>query len=186
MAAGLRHRLIAGAIGGIVGTAAMTMAMRRLHARLPAEERYPLPPREITERVVSGGSEADLEDLSLASHVAFGAVTGSMMAGLRILGPVGGSGWGVLVWLASYLGWAPALGILRPATSHPVRRNALMLLVHLVWGSVSAVTAREMLAAERTMLKRGELRDVPTSGGQGASATRFEQHDPAVIERWLS
>lgn len=155
----LRDRLLAGAIGGIVGTAFMTMAMRRLHANLPADEHYPLPPREITERTLPPSDEAALQELSLTSHMGFGAVAGSLMAGSKVLGSSGGSAWGVGVWLVSYLGWIPALGILRPATSHPARRNLLMVIVHLVWGSVTAVTAREMLAAQNTILKGSDLQD---------------------------
>jgi hypothetical protein len=159
--AGLRGRLIAGAIGGIVGTAAMTAAMRRLHRRLPARERYPLPPREITERTTPGASEAASADLTLVNHFGFGAAAGALMAGAGPPGVAGGSLWGVFVWLASYFGWAPATGILRPASSHPARRNALMVLVHLVWGSVAALTAREVLAARATSFAGGELRDAP-------------------------
>ena len=158
----LQDRLLAGAIGGIVGTAFMTAAMRRLHWRLPGHERYPLPPREITERALPAEDDEDaLQRLSLVSHFAFGAAAGSLMTGSKAGGPLGGGGWGVLVWLVSYMGWAPGLGILRPATDHPPRRNALMLLVHLVWGSVTALTAREMLAAQKTILRGGELGDVP-------------------------
>jgi putative membrane protein len=29
-----------------------------------------------------------------------------------------------------------ALGILKPATEHPPRRNALMIAAHLIWGAV--------------------------------------------------
>jgi hypothetical protein len=159
--AGLRGRLIAGAIGGIVGTAAMTAAMRRLHRRLPARERYPLPPREITERTTPVPSGAVSADLTLINHFGFGAAAGALMAGARPPGVVGGSLWGLLVWLASYFGWVPASGILRPASSHPARRNALMILVHLVWGSVAALTAREVLAARATSFAGGTLGDAP-------------------------
>jgi hypothetical protein len=159
--ASLRGRLIAGAIGGIVGTAAMTMAMRRIHGALPPAERYPLPPREITERVVPGLAENDAVDLTVLNHFGFGAVTGALMSGVRAPGPAGGSLWGVAVWLASYFGWVPAARILRPAASHPARRNALMVLVHLVWGSVAAITAKEVLAARTSIFASGELGDGP-------------------------
>lgn len=157
--AALRQRLLAGAVGGIVGTAFMTMAMRRLHAGLPAEERYPLPPREITERVAATGDEVDLQDMSLASHFGFGAVAGSAMIGAGAVGPLRGAAGGLAVWLGSYLGWIPATDILRPATTHPARRNLLMLLVHLVWGATTALTATEMLIAQKTILRGGALKD---------------------------
>jgi hypothetical protein len=37
------------------------------------------------------------------------------------------------------MGWLPALGILQPATKHPAQRNALMIVAHLVWGSVTGL-----------------------------------------------
>lgn len=43
---------------------------------------------------------------------------------------------GIGVWLVSYLGWLPAANILPPATREPAARNILMILSHLVWGSV--------------------------------------------------
>jgi hypothetical protein len=163
MDADTRSRILVGAIGGIVGTAAMTAAMRRLHRRLPRQDRYPLPPREITERTVPPPSEEAARDLTLLAHFAFGAAAGSLMSARRVPGPAGGSAWGLIVWLASYLGWVPGARILRPATSHPARRNRLMILVHFVWGSVAAVTAKELLEARRTIFARGELRDAPAS-----------------------
>jgi hypothetical protein len=45
----LGTRLLIGGIAGFVGTMAMTSAMRRMHARLPEKERYPLTPREIVD-----------------------------------------------------------------------------------------------------------------------------------------
>jgi uncharacterized membrane protein YagU involved in acid resistance len=135
------ERLLAGTVGGIIGTWGMTLAMRAMFRRLPEAERYPLPPREITERVTERGtrksSERALAVHSLAAHYAYGAVTGTAftLAGLHEHRPVlGGLAWGTAVWASSYLGWIPAAGILKPATRHPARRNALMIAAHLVWG----------------------------------------------------
>jgi hypothetical protein len=48
----LSSRLVLGGLAGITATTAMTAVMRRLHRKLPGAERYPLPPREITERIL--------------------------------------------------------------------------------------------------------------------------------------
>jgi putative membrane protein len=45
-----------------------------------------------------------------------------------------GTAFGLLVWTASYLGLLPSAGILSPATAHPARRNALMIVAHVIWG----------------------------------------------------
>src|SRR5512132_2683041 len=72
------RRLLLGALAGLVGTAAMTAAMRILHRRLAEPERYALPPREIVQRIVPDerGSEQDLRTATLASHFAYGAASG--------------------------------------------------------------------------------------------------------------
>jgi hypothetical protein len=151
--------VFAGAVGGIVGTVAMTAAMRRLFAALPSEERYPMPPREITERTMPAIDEAGTRDLTVLTHLGFGAVAGAVSTAVRPLGPGGGSLWGIIVWLGSYFGWVPLGGILKPASEHPVRRSALMIVVHLVWGSVTAIAAKELLAARSSILAAGPLRD---------------------------
>src|SRR5688572_13093277 len=54
---GLAGRLLIGAVAGFVGTMAMTAAMNRLHRRLPAREKYPLPPREIIDAAAPEDSD---------------------------------------------------------------------------------------------------------------------------------
>lgn len=162
----LGSRLVIGAIAGFVGTMAMTMAMRRLHRRLPAKERYPLTPREIVD---SGAKQVGAplpseaaKDVTAAAHFAYGAATGAILAAMN---PdpkkKTGAAFGVAVWLASYMGWIPAVGNLKPATQHPPRRNLLMIGVHLVWGAATAVCIRELRAARETILGDEPDKDAP-------------------------
>jgi uncharacterized membrane protein YagU involved in acid resistance len=162
----LGSRLVVGAIAGFVGTMAMTMAMRRLHRRLPAKERYPLTPREIVD---SGAKQVRLplpseatKDVTAIAHFAYGAATGAILAAMnpdpkKRTGAV----YGVAVWLASYMGWIPAVGNLKPATQHPPRRNFLMIGVHIVWGAATAAAIRELRAARETILGDGPDKDAP-------------------------
>lgn len=160
----LSGRLVIGAIAGFVGTMAMTSAMRRLHARLPAEERYPLTPREIIDSAVAPPDET-ARDLTAASHFAYGAACGALIAAAEPRpSPIAGAAAGVGVWLASYLGWIPAVGLLKPATRHPGRRNLLMIGVHLVWGWSTAKAMRELAEARGTIFAAGPDRDVPAPG----------------------
>jgi hypothetical protein len=134
----------AGALAGCVATFPMTVAMEALHRRLPQGERYPLPPRQITERIVAQASVRpylDRDDrlaLSLLSHFAYGSAAGvaytALVRGAVVRGPLAGAAFGAGVWAASYLGLLPALGILNPATRHPPRRTGVMIAAHLVWG----------------------------------------------------
>ena len=159
----LGSRLVLGAIAGFVGTMAMTSAMRRLHKRLPEHERYPLTPREIVDSAAAPSDET-ARDLTLAAHFVYGAACGALLAAANPRpGKVQGAAAGAAVWLGSYMGWIPALGILKPATEHPARRNALMIAVHFVWGSATAAALTELTDARETIFAAGEDRDVPNA-----------------------
>jgi hypothetical protein len=164
----LPSRLLLGAIAGFCGTVVMTAAMRRLHRRLPQAERYPLPPREIVDSTArKAGRELGEEaakDITTAAHFGYGAAAGSLIgAASPRVGPVAGAMAGVAVWVVSYLGWIPGAAILKPATLHPKRRNALMLVAHLAWGAGTALALRELAQARETMLAGGDDADAPAS-----------------------
>lgn len=138
------NRLLIGSLAGLLATVPMSAVMSTLFKQLPFNEQYPLPPREITEKVTDDiGVSHKLEEhehtlLALVAHFAYGAATGAiynfLVRKLPLPGTVKGMGYGLSVWTVSYLGLLPALGILRPATEHPARRNALMIAAHIVWG----------------------------------------------------
>jgi uncharacterized membrane protein YagU involved in acid resistance len=163
---GLGSRLLIGAIAGFAGTMAMTAAMRRLHAKLPAEERYPLTPREIVDRLGEQATGAPPEDetakdLTTASHFLYGAAMGALISALDAEpSRKTGAAAGMAVWLASYMGWIPAMHVLEPATRHPARRNLLMIGVHVVWGAATASAMRELREARETIFEDGPDKDV--------------------------
>jgi uncharacterized membrane protein YagU involved in acid resistance len=164
---GLGSRLLIGGIAGFAATLAMTSAMSRMHRRLPPAERYPLTPREIidstAEAVAVELDDAASKDATIAAHFAYGAACGALIAAAHPrIGKGGGGLAGASVWLASYLGWIPAAGILKPATRHPARRNLLMIAAHLVWGAATAQGIRELRLARGTMLKDRPERDRPS------------------------
>ena len=163
----LANRILLGALAGVVGTAAMTGAMRALHRRLAPDERYPLPPREITERVLpESTTEQTLRTSTIASHFGYGAGMGALYALATSRNKtLTGAGYGVLVWAVSYLGWIPSAGILKNAVRHPLRRNLLMSGVHLVWGAAMALTLRELDRAQAEVFFQGEPRDAPSDEG---------------------
>lgn len=163
-------RVLLGILAGTAATVAMTAAMRRMHRQLPARERYPLPPREITERV-SRFVASDLErpqEATLSNHFAFGAAAGAFYAVLfkgRSL--AAGAIYGLTVWATSYLGWIPATDILANPRTHPPRRNLLMLTAHLVWGAVLTASLHELERAQPEIFSgRGAQRDIPGSPDQ--------------------
>ena len=150
------NRYLSGAIGGIIATLPMTVAMVGLFRSLPRDEQYPLPPREITEDLIQKAGvehldEEQLTGLSLLAHFAYGGLTGALypLTFHHVKRPLlWGSGYGLAIWGASYLGWIPALNVLSPATHHPANRRRLMIGVHIVWGA-STVLIGERLSRQR-------------------------------------
>jgi uncharacterized membrane protein YagU involved in acid resistance len=167
------ERALIGALGGLAGTFTMTAAMRAMHRRLPAHERYPLPPREIIEgslpeTVRKRIDERGRQSASLAGHFGYGAATGAAYAlARRDGGIIEGALYGVLVWAASYFAGMPSLHILEPAHCHPRRRNLLMIAAHLVWGGTLALTIRELELARREVFASAVAPD------------RWRRRDPA-------
>ena len=156
----LGSRLLIGAIAGFVGTLAMTAAMSKMHKKLPSKQRYPLTPREIIDSAIAPPNEA-AKDLTTAAHFAYGAACGSIIAAANPrLSAATGAAAGAAVWLVSYMGWIPGVGLLKPATGHPMRRNLLMIRAHLVWGWTTAQTMRQLLEARETIFEGGPDRDV--------------------------
>ncbi len=139
------------AAAGCAATLPMTLVMEGIRRLLPRHEQYTLPPREVTERVAEQvGFEPHLGEternvLTAASHFAYGAAMGGIYGAVGDLMPLPpiarGALFGLGVWAANYLGLLPALGILTPATQHPPRRNAMMIVSHLVWGGTLGALA---------------------------------------------
>ena len=148
---------VIGFIAGVVATGPMTTAMILWHRRLPLTERYPLPPREITMKAarVAGVSDRVSEETrsaaTLLAHFGYGGAAGAIYGAVsdEIPAPtlVKGVGAGLLLWAGSYLGLLPGTGILKMATEHPARRNALMIGAHVVWG-VAMANLAELLKEE--------------------------------------
>jgi uncharacterized membrane protein YagU involved in acid resistance len=146
-------KLVKGAAAGFIATAPMSVSMQIGWTLLPKREKYHLPPRliteEITERVGIKDlmSEKELAGLTVLSHFGYGALFGAIYtlfdARLPLHASLKGALMGLSVWAGSYLGWLPAMGILRPATRHPGRRNLMMIVAHVVWGvTLGAVTSK--------------------------------------------
>ncbi|MFO0618822.1 MAG: hypothetical protein U0414_39900 [Polyangiaceae bacterium] len=77
---------------------------------------------------------------TLVAHLGFGAGLGALYAVLRKhrlvpRHPATGAAFGALVWLSSYAGWVPKLGIMPPPSKDRPFRPSVMLLAHLVYGA---------------------------------------------------
>jgi putative membrane protein len=145
-----------GAVAGLLATVPMTLSMELMHRQLPAREQYPLPPSEIMTVAEEASLRGHLDPpkhtaATLAAHFGYGATAGALYGPLAAPLPLPpalkGSIFGMLLWSGSYLGLLPALGILKPATEHPARRNALMIAAHLVWGAALGALFERMAEA---------------------------------------
>jgi hypothetical protein len=143
------YRWLKGAAAGAVATIPMTMAMEAMHRRLDGEPPAPLPPREITESLAEKAgaepelSEEDLENLTLAAHVGYGALCGALFGAIAPRNRAAAFGAGLLfgtgVWVGSYLGWLPALNVRHHPKADPPARTGLMIAAHLVWGGTAGL-----------------------------------------------
>ena len=142
-------KLSRAALAGLIATLPMTIFMRSAWKQLPKQEKYALPPRQITRNVlkpVRRLSDRRQRALTLFLHFAFGMAAGLVYGAVEekvplphgMKGPLAG----MAVWTGSYLGWIPALGILPSASEQPFRRNLLMIIAHLIWGLTLGTLAR--------------------------------------------
>lgn len=149
------RRIGIGGAAGLAATLPMTLFMALARRTLPRHERRSLPPRDITKSLArAAGMPIDDRPnheqaaVALAAHFAYGASVGAVygsVAGRSRLSPKAeGAAFGLLVWGGNYLLGLPALGLLTPATEHPPRRVALMVVAHLVWGAALGTAAQAM------------------------------------------
>jgi uncharacterized membrane protein YagU involved in acid resistance len=151
---------LAGVAAGLAATVPMTMVMETLHERLDGEVPRPLPPREIAEALavkfgVHGDlSERDMQNLALALHVGYAALTGAIFSAVAprrtTTSAAAGALFGFGVWATSYLGWLPVSGVRQPITYDPVARTGLMIAAHLAWGAAAGAIFAAMASRKRT------------------------------------
>lgn len=137
--------LATGMLAGVAATGPMTSVMLALNRKLQPTDRA-IPPGEVTAHALEKIhlrrqlSDEGLKDAAVFAHFAYGGAAGAILAPFQRLIPL--PGWlvgalyGLLVWAASYVGYLPALDLTRPARDEPAARHGMMIVAHLVWGSV--------------------------------------------------
>lgn len=138
-------------LAGTLATVPMSLFMLAAHRFLPGKQRYALPPEVITAEV-SRRSRARLHwnkkvlvGSTLLSHFGYGAAMGALYTPLErtsfLPAPVRGTLFGLGVWASSYLGLLPLLRFRAAGHREPGHRNLMMILAHVIWGSVMGATA---------------------------------------------
>ncbi|GCF10726.1 DUF1440 domain-containing protein [Dictyobacter arantiisoli] len=144
--------LIGAAAGGFA-TIPMTIFMLSAHKFLPNWQKDALPPEKITGEMTQRADitlpKTQLLGASLVSHLGYGASMGSLYMTFasqwKISPLLKGSLFGLAIWGGSYLGWLPAAKFEAAGTNEPSQRNLLMIIAHLIWGSVTATVADRLI-----------------------------------------
>lgn len=132
-----------GAMGGLVGTVPMSAAMLAAR-RMGLMGRQP--PERITQKIFFRGlrrvrSRETRNALATVLHFAFGGVGGAVYGvarrrlPLRVNPVLTGVVFGTLVWAGSYLGWAPALGLMPQPRHDRPDRPVIMVVAHWIFGA---------------------------------------------------
>jgi hypothetical protein len=156
--ADLSKHLTCGAVAGFAATVPMTLFMLWRHKQLPKHLRYDLPPRLVTDAAARRLNPADTaisnrqkSVRAIAAHFGFGAACGALLpliVGRKDPSILVGVTYGLAVCAGSYLGWIPALRLLKPATQHPASRVTMMLSAHAIWGVALVASLRLLRSRE--------------------------------------
>ena len=145
-----------GAASGVAAAVVMTAVLeagRRLFSyRVHA-------PTRIVRTVLAGSPELQLPGevvLGGLAHLGYGASCGALFALLSrrrpMAGPALGMGYGLLLWLAGYGMWVPAIGAVPPPQRDQLDRQLTLVAGHLVYGGVLAAAQRRLRRASRAGL----------------------------------
>jgi putative membrane protein len=148
------------ALAGLVASLPMGLVMIGLNRYLPRQKglitdrRTALPPKQITAKMARrAGAETIVPPgrtwglTTWLAHMGYGAAAASLFPlltrPLRLPAVMRGVLFGLAVWTGSYQGWLPAARVLPAATDLPGRRNAVMILSHIVWGTMIGLLVKK-------------------------------------------
>lgn len=154
---GLLRAMAAGALGGIVGTTAMTLGVA---AAQKVGLLGKMPPKKITRAMLHAldvhPDRRTTNVLSGIAHYGFGATMGALFGAVHqrtrdlAPAPLQGTAFGFLVWAAAYVVAIPALGIMPPPSLDRPGRPSSMIVGHLIYGAtLGAVVGASLSLARR-------------------------------------
>ncbi|KYG62910.1 hypothetical protein AZI87_16725 [Bdellovibrio bacteriovorus] len=156
------NTLLRGLWAGVMATSSMTISLFQAFKSLPFLQKAPLPPallsREIGEKtgLAKNLTSQQQQMFTMVSHFGYGAAAGAVYAILASKLPgnpvIKGSLFGVGVWLASYYGLIPSMGLSTSAPNMTKKRNFMMFASHIVWGISLGYAEQELRRRGSTML----------------------------------
>ena len=148
--------ILAGLVGGLIAAGAMSVAHKGLVA-ITSGSRPPDHAQEddATVKVADGIArwllrrpltEDEKPGAGESVHYAFGASVGAVYGGVASVAPrvtvARGLPFGLAVWLGAHVVVVPALGLAPPPTRQPPSKEAVELVLHLVYGAVTELVRR--------------------------------------------
>jgi hypothetical protein len=138
-----KGRMLAGALGGSVGTLVLS-GLREVLSRMGLV--FETAPMQVVERakelgLVENWSPRALRLLTVAAHIAYGVGTGTALGLLRrersgaAQETAVGSAMGILVWGAGWSSWMPLTGVHDPPWEQRSWKVLLPVLDHAVYGA---------------------------------------------------
>ncbi|MFC6578008.1 DUF6789 family protein [Planomonospora parontospora] len=148
----MMRNLVRGAAGGVLATAVMSVVMvAGEKAGLMGDQ----PPKRIVRAALPGHrhrSKPGEGVLGAIAHFGFGAgagaVYGLLSRGRRIAPPLGVV-YALGIWVGSYAGWVPRLGILPSIPRDRPGRPLVMGTAHAVYGAALALALNRMNGGDR-------------------------------------
>ena len=140
-------RLALGALAGLAGTIALqairaadkkfipasSPRMKKDPGEFMVKQAKKVLPRSSNGRVSKKVENAAAKTLALGYGMSFGALyAGARPKTRRIL--LEGTILGLITWAAGYLGWLPALGLMRPVWKHKPKQIAVPVAEHALYG----------------------------------------------------
>jgi uncharacterized membrane protein YagU involved in acid resistance len=141
-----------GALAGVAGGTVMALMMRKVAPKVMPKKM--LPSEFVPKKAVEWAEDktGDAERLSeatemktgMAAHLAYSAAAGAGFALLRpalrrVPAPLTGAMYGNALWLISFEGWMPMLGVMERTTEKPPRKWPAPIMAHTIFGVVTAL-----------------------------------------------
>ena len=140
----LAKGLLAGLIGGVVATAAKTLAEKVYPPRTHGE---PEPPEVLAEKLAGHGlDETPRAVASETIHWAFGAAAGAAYGGLAEFYPAAtardGANFGMTLMALTHEGALPAMGLSADPADQTAREKSSEMVTHVIFGLVCEAVRR--------------------------------------------
>jgi len=152
--------VLGGLVGGLLGAGVMSVAHTLASniqppAATAAGDDATVKVADRISRAIRGRPLAEREKPSAGSavHYGFGAVLGALYGGIAALVPSVGRGGGLLFGVAAWLGphaiVVPALALAPSPLASPPGKEAVELVLHLLYGSTAEVVRRTVVRIAR-------------------------------------